>query len=163
MNSDKQREREASDLIIEAEYEAKSIKDRANRIASRLVQNGAEEDRLFTILEKHFSDDRDFQKSTADQFKSLKELTELNGEHLSYFNKNLIEVKTMLLEQNKVTESQYKQMKPVIDKFEANTQGIAFIKGKSVVFISVAGAIITFASAWYIVVNFIKNSIESIK
>ncbi len=97
----------------------------------------------------HFKDD-------DVRFTKLLEQAEIHGQHLSYFNKNLEEVKIMLMKQNEVNAAQYKEMKPVIDSYEETTKGIAFIKRKGGLILYISGFVITMSGAWIIIKDLFK-------
>lgn len=80
------------------------------------------EKNLYDMLEKHFKEDEV-------RFNKLTELETINGGHLSFFNKNLEEVKGMLTEQNKVNLEQQttlvkhiERVEPMLSSYEEDTQ-----------------------------------------
>ena len=105
---------------------------------------------LAKMLEKHFHDD-------DERFAKILEQGIQNGGHLSYFNKNLMEVKEMLNEQNRVNKKQYEEMKPIKDNFEENTKALIWIKKRGVVVAYCVGFFVTLVGAWNIIKNFIHN------
>lgn len=111
-----------------------------------------EYDKLTKILEKHFEDDNI-------RFNKLEELATINGNHLSYFNKNLEEVKGMLGEQNRVNAEHIKRVEPMIAAYERDTAFSKTLgeKGKKWgVRITMVASII---GGWYVIKNFIINLI----
>lgn len=112
------------------------------------------------ILEEHFESDKK-------QFAKLEELATINGGHLSYFNKNLEEVKTMLQEQNRINLEQQKtltehisRVEPMLSAYEEDTKfwkTLGFKAKKWSVGIGIVGSVI---GSLYVIKAFIINSIK---
>lgn len=74
------------------------------------------------IMKDHFINDKE-------NFDKIQEQMTINGEHLSYFSKNIIEMKNMIKEQIKINQDQtYKldghirRVEPMLRSYEADTQ-----------------------------------------
>ncbi len=81
------------------------------------------------MMEQHFADDnKHFGELNRKTDKLSEQLTQ-NGEHFSYFSKNLVELKGMVEEQIKINTEQNKRLdkhiervEPMIKAYEINTQ-----------------------------------------
>lgn len=115
----------------------------------------ANDDKIVKMLEVHFEDDNK-------RFDRVTQLLEQYGPHMSFFNKNLEEVKTLLIDQNKTTSIQYKEfvdhrsrIEPMIKNYEQNVAFSAGLKSRRNKVLGTAGSIITLAGAWYIIKEFL--------
>lgn len=101
---------------------------------------------LQIMLKEHFNEDtKNFGEIKKNQHK-YEELLKINGEQLSYFNKNLIEmkdndekhrgeVKGMLIDQNRVMATHIGRVEPVIVAYEKEVRGREYIDEKGEVII----------------------------
>ena len=112
------------------------------------------------ILQKHFDEDET-------NFKKLRELCSINGEHLSYFNKNLEEVKAMLNEQNKINLDQQKiltehiqRVEPMLKAYEKDTEFNKIFGEKAKTWSVRVGMLASCIGAFYVIKAFIANLLK---
>ncbi len=118
--------------------------------------------RLFEENKRHYQDDNEHFGAMRTRQDKLEELLTISGEHMSFIRKDLTEVKTLLLEQNKhqlqtdkKLDDHITKIQPILDKYE---ESIVIDKaidkyaklGKAIVV--GLGAIIT---SFYVVKNFL--------
>lgn len=115
---------------------------------------------LIKMLEKHFSDD-------TERFDKLQELATLNGTHLSYFNKNLEEVKKILEKQNETSENSQrtltdhiKRVEPMISAYEKDNEFNKILGNKTKKWATRVGAVATLIGALYVIRSFIISLLK---
>lgn len=70
------------------------------------------------MLEHHFDDDKVSFAKIDKRFEKHEELMKINGEHLSYLRKDITELKSMLIEQNKLAKTQNERIEPMLSFYE---------------------------------------------
>lgn len=121
---------------------------------SKNTQEGLENNR------KHYKDD-------DVRFNKIDELMKINGEHMSFIRRDLTEVKSILLEQNKVQEyttakidSHIKEVKPILDDYhDMQATKLTIAKyGKPIVRGIVGSGVLI--GSWLVIKEFFKNLIR---
>src|SRR3990167_9208577 len=113
--------------------------------------------RVSKAMDIHFQEDREKARLDDIRFAKLTELATINGNHLSYFNKNLLEVKSMLCEQNKATVVQNEVLNKHMERgesmlvnYEENAAFFRGVKKRGGWFVAGAGIIVTISAGWYV-------------
>lgn len=122
------------------------------------------------VLEHHFRDDEVAFGKIDKRFDKHEELMVINGEHLSHLNSNLVkqgqvslDVKSMLIEQNKRSDEHRKMLKehmdrvePVIKAYEDEVAGRKYVskKGENVIKLAqIIGALIVIVTGIFWIVE----------